>query len=290
MTRNWRNGLPNPKPLVLITQSQGRTWSTRWTRPKSASWRSPSPTSISPNSLIANGPRSEPQIALQAVLGFEEANSAELKRAGTGLEGGPGDALSGLTFSFYLAAMEGWVEVDPEAAWNFFKDPKGPLSKSEVVEDYRSKFHAVIFHELAKTKPDLAFEEFLTTDWGRYPDLNASAMLEGYVRSAPKGQNWEEDLGKILKRKFPRGGDLATTVRHGLMGRWLQDDSKAAETWFNKNEVAGIQYTMEKVIPDGMPACHSIPMSNSKKRKRFAIWHLPPASGPVAISTRLGNG
>lgn len=94
--------------------------------------------------------QSEPRTALKAIRQLEDLNRAEVKLAGTGLEGGPGEALSGYLFSLYLAAIEGWSQVDPPAAWTYFKNREDAFANSLVIEDYGSNFYEVIFENLAK--------------------------------------------------------------------------------------------------------------------------------------------
>ena len=101
--------------------------------------------------------RFDPAGALKAVRAFEDANAAEIRLAGTGLEGGPGEAMQGYVFGMYLGAIDGWAEIAPKEAWEAFKKREGPLSKSLVIEDYTSYFYEMLFEHLAKTDPDFAF-------------------------------------------------------------------------------------------------------------------------------------
>lgn len=100
--------------------------------------------------------------ALKAARGFEDGNAAEIRLAGTGLEGGPGEWMERLVFEMYLGALDGWSEVQPIAAWESFKKREGPLSNSLVIEDYLPNFYRILFERLAKVDPDRAFKELIS--------------------------------------------------------------------------------------------------------------------------------
>jgi hypothetical protein len=187
--------------------------------------------------------RFDPAGALKAVRAIEDKNAAEIRLAGTGLEGGPGEAMSAWVFGMYLAALDGWSDVAPKAAWESFKQREGPLAKSLVVEDYTSYFYEVLFEHLARTEPDFAFNEFMVADLGEYEELNGVGILQGYLRSAPQGRDWMKVLEQSLSRGLPRGWRFYSVLRTDLMGRWLEDDPDAAKKWFSGGDIEGLNWT-----------------------------------------------
>lgn len=212
--------------------------------------------------------RFDPAGALKAVRAIEDKNAAEIRLAGTGLEGGPGDAMSGWVFGMYLAALDGWSDVAPKAAWESFKKREGPLAKSLVVEDYTSILHEILFERLARTEPDFAFNEFLVADLGEYEELNGVAILQGYLRSAPNGRDWKKILDQSLSRGLPRGWRFYSVLRTDLMGRWLEDDPDEAQKWFSEGDIEGLNWSF--VEPPSSDFDPFAPDSDSPKQKQAA--------------------
>jgi hypothetical protein len=192
--------------------------------------------------------RFDPAGALKAVRAFEESNAAEIRLAGTGLEGGPGEAMSGWVFGMYLGALDGWSEVAPKTAWESFKKREGPLSKSLVVEDYLHEFYLVLFNHLAKVDPDLAFQELIGFRDDKYEEMFTASMLAGYLRSAPRGRDWRKEATQLMERKW-KGGWLYAEIRTALMGRWLEDAPEAAEKWFRDGDVEGLHWSYVESSP-----------------------------------------
>jgi hypothetical protein len=123
--------------------------------------------------------------ALKAVRAEEDANADEIKLAGTGLEGGPGEAMQEYVCEMYLGAIQGWAEVAPMVAWESFKDRRGPLGNSLVIEDCLSSFSRVLFEHLAKIDPGRAFTELTSHRSGDFEEMHVASMLGGYLRGAP---------------------------------------------------------------------------------------------------------
>jgi len=192
--------------------------------------------------------RFDPASALKAVRAVEDANAAEIRLAGTGLECGPGEAMSGWVFGMYLGALDGWSEVAPKAAWESFKKREGPLSKSLVVEDYLHDFYLVLFNHLAKVDPDLAFQELIGFRDDKYEEMFTASMLAGYLRSAPRGRDWRKEATQLMERKL-KGGWLYAEIRTALMGRWLEDAPEAAEKWFRDGDVEGLHWSYVESSP-----------------------------------------
>jgi hypothetical protein len=186
--------------------------------------------------------RFDPAGALQSVRAVEDANAAEIRLAGTGLEGGPGEAVSGWVFGMYLGALDGWSEVEPKAAWESFKKREGPLAKSLVVEDYLHYFYRVLFDHLARVDPDLAFQELIRFRADKYEEMFTASMLAGYLHSAPRGRDWRKEAGRLLERKW-KFGDVYAEMRTALMGRWLEDSPRAAEKWFQEGDVEDLHWS-----------------------------------------------
>ena len=186
--------------------------------------------------------RFDPAGALKAVRAVEDANAAEIRLAGTGLEGGPGEAMSGWVFGMYLGAIDGWSEVVPMAAWKSFKKRDGPLSNSLVVEDYLHYFYQVLFDHLAKVNPDLAFQELISFRADKYEEMFTASMLAGYLHGAPRGRDWRKEADRLIERKW-KGGWLYAEIRTALMGRWLEDAPEAAEKWFREGDVEGLHWS-----------------------------------------------
>jgi len=189
--------------------------------------------------------RFDPVGALKAVRAVEDANAAEIRLAGTGLEGGPGEAMSGWVSGMYLGALDGWSEVAPKAAWESFKKREGPLSKSLVVEDYLHYYYQVLFDHLAKVDPDLAFHELIQFRADEYEEMFAASMLAGYLQGAPRGRDWRKEANRLLERRWKRDR-LYPEIRTALMGRWLEDASEAAEKWFLQGDVEDLHWSYDE--------------------------------------------
>lgn len=187
--------------------------------------------------------RFDPARALKAVRAIEDENAAEIRLAGTGLEGGPGEAVSDWVSGMYLAAVDGWSDVAPKAAWESFKRREGPFAKSLVLEDYTPNFYEVLFEHLARIEPDFAFKEFMVADLGEYKELRGVAILKGILRSAPKGCDWSKCLEQSLARVLPRGWEFYSVIRTELMGRWLEDAPDEAEKWFSSGDIEGLHWS-----------------------------------------------
>lgn len=186
--------------------------------------------------------RFDPAGALKAVRAIEDSHAAEIRLAGTGLEGGPGEAISDLVSGMYLGALDGWSEVAPKAAWESFKRREGPLSKSLVVEDYLFSFHQVFIDHLARVDPDLAFQEIMQFRADDSEEILIASMLAGYLHAAPRGRDWSKEASRLLERKWERD-HVHAEIRTALMGRWLQDAPKAAEKWFCEGDVEGLHWS-----------------------------------------------
>lgn len=186
--------------------------------------------------------RFDPAGALKAVRAFEDANAAEIRLAGTGLEGGPGEAMEGYVFGMYLGALDGWSEVAPKAAWESFKKREGPLAKSLVVDDYLHYFYQVLFDHLAKVDPDLAFQELIQFRADRFDEMFIASMLAGYLHGAPRGRDWHKEANRLLELKW-RGGWLYAEIRTALVGRWLEDAPEAAAKWFREGDVEDLHWS-----------------------------------------------
>jgi hypothetical protein len=186
--------------------------------------------------------RFDPAGALQAVRAVEDANAAEIRLAGTGLEGGPGEAVSGWVFGMYLGALDGWSEVEPKAAWESFKKREGPLANSLVVEDYLHYFYRILFDHLARVDPDLAFQEIIRFRADKYEEMFTASMLAGYLHSAPRGRDWRKEAERLLERKW-KFGDVYAEMRTALLGRWLEDSPIAAEKWLQEGDVEDLHWS-----------------------------------------------
>ncbi len=224
--------------------------------------------------------RFDPAGALKAVRAFEDSNAAEIRLAGTWLEGGPGEAMSSWVFEMYLGALDGWSEVAPKAAWESFKKREGPLSKSLVVEDYLHEFYLVLFNHFTKVAPDLAFEELIGFRDDNYEEMLTASMIAGYLRSAPRGRDWREEATKLMERKW-KGGRLYTEIRTALMGRWLEDAPEAAENWFLEGDVEDLHWSyVEPPIVDLDPfASVTNPAEHQQAAKEKKRNHLGSAAG-----------
>lgn len=186
--------------------------------------------------------RFDPAGALKAVRAVEDANAAEIRLAGTGLQGGPGEAVSGWVFGMYLGALDGWSEVEPKAAWESFKKREGPLAKSLVVEDYFHYFYRVLFDHLARVDPDLAFQELIRFRADKHEEMFTASMLAGYLHGAPRDRDWRKEAERLLERKW-KFGDVYAAMRIALMGRWLEDSSLTAEKWFQEGDVEDLHWS-----------------------------------------------
>lgn len=184
--------------------------------------------------------------ALSEARKVEDANAAEISLTGTGLEGGPGEAVCGYVFEMYLGAVEGWSQVDPKAAWDSFKKLEGPFSKSKVVEEFSSNFDRAILLSLAKLDPDFAFKEMMARG---DDEFLMGRMLEGYLRGAPDHRDWKKDVDRLLERKWDREW-VYGEIRCTLMGRWLEDDPEAAEKWFREGQVEGLHWFYNRLLND----------------------------------------
>jgi hypothetical protein len=195
--------------------------------------------------------RFDPAGALKAVRAVEDANAAEIRLNGTGLEGGPGQAMSEYVFGMYLGAIDGWSEVAPKVAWEAFRKREGPLAKSLVIEDYLHQFFQVLFIHLAKVDPDLAFQELIGFRDDKYEEMFTASMLSGYLRSAPRGRDWRKEATQLMERKW-KGGWLYAEIRTALMGRWLEDTPEAAEKWFREGDVEGLHWSYVESSPSDL--------------------------------------
>ena len=224
--------------------------------------------------------RFDPAGALKAVRAVEDSNAAEIRLAGTGLEGGPGDAVSGWIFGMYLGALDGWSEVAPKAAWESFKKREGPLSKSLVVEDYLHYFYQVLFDRLAKVDPDLAFHELIQYRADEYEEMFTASMLAGYLHGAPSGRDWRKEADRLLQRKWD-DGYIYAEIRTALMGRWLGDAPKTAEKWFSEGDVEDLHWSyVEPPIGDLDPfASDTNPAEHQQAAKEKKRNHLGSAAG-----------
>lgn len=181
----------------------------------------------------------DPAGALKAIRAFEDSNADEIKLAGTGLEGGPGQAIKECVAELYLGAIDGWAEVAPKTAWESFRERKGSLSKSLVIGDFVCSFDRVLCEHLAKVDPDRAFNELIGFHSDDFEEMRVASMLGGYLRSAPRGRDWRKEAEQLLERRWKPDYWLYAEMQTSLMGRWLQDDAKAAEKWFHKTDVEG---------------------------------------------------
>ena len=186
--------------------------------------------------------RFDPAGALKAVRTLEDANAAEIRLAGTGLEGGPGEGMSDYVFGLYLSVIDGWSEVAPKAAWESFKKREGSLSNSLVIEDYLSSFYRVLFEHLAKVDPDLAFEELMKGRTYKFEVLNTASKLGGYCRGAPRGRDWAKEVAQLVEHRLD-DERVFSEIRTSLMGRWLEDAPEAAEKWFREGDVENIHWS-----------------------------------------------
>jgi hypothetical protein len=216
--------------------------------------------------------RFDPAGALKAVRAVEDANAAEIRLAGTGLEGRPGEAMSGWVFGMYLGALDGWSEVAPKAAWESFKKREGSLSKSLVVDDYLHYFYQVLFDHLATVDPDLAFQELIQFRADKYEEMFTASMLAGYLHSAPRGRDWHKEADRLLERKWDRG-DVYAEIRTALMGRWLEDAPEAAEKWFREGDVEDLHWSYVEpphgdVDPFASDEAHAEQQQDVKERRR----------------------
>lgn len=184
--------------------------------------------------------------ALSEARKVEDANAAEISLTGTGLEGGPGEAVCGYVFEMYLGAVEGWSQVDPKAAWDSFKKLEGPFSKSKVVEEFSSNFDRAILLSLAKLDPDFAFKEMMARG---DDEFLMGRMLEGYLSGVPDHRDWKKDVDRLLERKWDREW-VYGEIRCTLMGRWLEDDPEAAEKWFREGQVEGLHWFYNRLLND----------------------------------------
>jgi hypothetical protein len=187
--------------------------------------------------------RFDPAGALKEVRAIENANAEEIKLAGSGLEGGPGEGMQRYVYEMYLGAIDGWAEVALKTAWESFKERKGPLSNSLVIEDYVTRFYRVLFEHLAKVDPDQAFNELISFRSDDFEEMCVASMLGGYLRSAPRGRDWRNEADRLLERKWESDGRLYSEIRTALMGRWLADAPEAAEKWFQDGDVEGLHWS-----------------------------------------------
>lgn len=224
--------------------------------------------------------RFDPAAALKAVRVIEDAHAAEIRLAGTGLEGGPGDAMSEWVFGMYFGALDGWSEVAPKVAWELFKKQDGPLSKSLVVEDYLDSFYPVLFDHLAKVDPDLAFQELIQFRAKEFEEMSIASMLAGYLHGAPRGRDWRKEAELLLARKWEQDYVYAE-IRTALMGRWLEDDSKAAVKWFSEGDVEDLHWLYVKHPNDNHDpfAADSVSPSNQEAIKEKKRYDLGSAAG-----------
>jgi len=188
--------------------------------------------------------------ALKTIRALEDANAAEIRLSGTGPEGGPGEAVQGYVFALYLAALDGWSEVAPKAAWESFKKREGPLANSLVIEDYSSHCYQILFDHLAKVDPDLAFKELTIYCATNYDEFYISRMVAGYLHGVPRGRDWHKEVNQLLKRKWNRGW-LYAEIKTALMARWLEDDPEAAEKWFKEGDIEGLHWSYIEPPYDG---------------------------------------
>jgi hypothetical protein len=219
--------------------------------------------------------RFDPVEALKAVRAFEDANAAEIQLAGTGFEGGPGEAMQEYVFSLYLGAIDGWSEVAPKTAWESFKSREGPLSNSRVVEDYLSYFYLILFEHLAKADPDLAFQELVSFCADDCDELFIAHMLAGYLHGVPRGRDWPTEVTRLLERKWD-GDWLYAEIRTAFMGRWLQDSPAAAEKWFREGDVQDLHWFYSEIDPFASTPAQSDQENDAKEKKRH---HLGSAAG-----------
>jgi hypothetical protein len=215
----------------------------------------------------------DPEAALKTVRQIEDANAAEISLAGTGLEGGPGEAMSAHVFMMYLGAVEGWAQKAPKAAWEEFKNKRGAFSKSEVVKDYFSSFHQPLFEPLAKADPEFAFAELIAAG---DDELVKASLLRGYLRGAPNGQDWPKQVDRLLEKKWERSW-LHQEIRCGLVGRWLADDAGAAEKWFREGNVEDLHWSDERIFTPNSSDAFVLPGEESdepatpKQRQRHSL-------------------
>lgn len=181
--------------------------------------------------------------ALKAVRVVEDANADEIKLAGTGLEGGPGEAMQEYVCEMYLGAIEGWAEVAPTVAWESFKERKGSLGNSLVIDDCLSSFYRVLFEHLAKIDPGRAFKELISHRSTDFEEMHVASMFGGYLRGAPRGRDWRKEVNQLLEREWMNDWRVHSEIRTALMGRWLQDDAEAAEEWFHGSDVEGLSWS-----------------------------------------------
>ena len=188
--------------------------------------------------------------ALKAIRAFEDGNAAKIRLAGTGLEGGPGEVIEGYVFDMYWGALDGWSAVEPLAAWQAFKKREGPLSNSLVIEGYLSEFYRVLLERLAKVDPDLAYNELINYRSDDFEEIHVESMLGGYLRGAPQNRDWRMEANRLLTREWRPGSRVHSEIRTALMGRWLQDDAKAAEEWFRGTDIEGLSWSYRNASKD----------------------------------------
>lgn len=176
----------------------------------------------------------------------EEENAAEIKLAGTSLEGGPGQGMQAYVFKLYLGATRGWAEKSPKEAWKAFKSRSGVFSKSLVIDDFTTQFYEVIFEQLAKKNADFAFKEFLAADLGEYEELHTVAILNGYLRTAPRGRDWKKELDQVLARPGKRDWRFFKVLQADFMGRWLEDSPEAAQKWFKEGKIENLHWSQKE--------------------------------------------
>ena len=185
--------------------------------------------------------------AFRELKNLENEYAAEIKLAGTGLEGGPGDATLDYVGGLYLGAAEGWSTVEPKQAWEEFKNRKGVFARSPIVEEYVGSFYKCIFTHLAKIEPDAVFEEIVALQNVEYEDLIKEGMLIGYLQGAPKGRNWGKEADRLLDIKWKKkpAWQFYYAIQTAFMGRWLQDTPSAAEKWFQEGKVEDLHWHMD---------------------------------------------
>ena len=186
--------------------------------------------------------RFDPAAALKAIREIEDSNVAEIRLAGTGLEGGPGEAMSGYVFGMYFGAVDGWSQVAPKAAWKSFMQREGAFSKSPVIEKHLYYFYEVLFERLATVDPDLAFDQLIVFQTEEYEEMYKASMLAGYLRGAPRGRDWRKEVERLLERKWKMDW-IYSEIQAAMMGRWLEDAPSAAEQWFREGDVEGLHWS-----------------------------------------------
>ena len=191
-----------------------------------------------------------PEEALEFVLGMETKHEAEIKLSGTGLEGGPGEAMEAYVGEMMRAAIAGWASVDVEKVWKVVSGKKLGLEKSQVFQHFGYLTPMSIFEQLAKTRPMTLVREIESMEnslWRR-------SAIKGFVEGGDANLPWGEIVKEVTGlSSLPKSHDhVLHSIREGLMARWLAVEPAAAEQWFKEEAPEGVGWMMsERGYPDG---------------------------------------